>query len=425
MELTQVRSKGLCSNRFHESPLSGCLGSLVRNESDMAPLPTDYPYFADYEVVEPQIILWEAKAQLLSGYNGTTGTKTVDILNSSITKQTSEFWIGLLVIILVSCLVLKLRIMVTRKRAKIEGRPPPDNRNPLYDALTFLFNYDTTEFDDLAGKILSFILTIACFLFFVYFSNFMATDLVVPNEPFVIRRLEDIISIKDKMQPSFIEILGDHLEFQNAKKGSIKKKFWDIFADPKRMKARNDSIIMAVKSFDFVFNAILAGIRGERMVIISETFSPLFMSSLCKAKAAFSTAYPMSYPFAATDPRAEYRAKAALIRHEFAMKLAEEGHPFHRGRTIQLRKLVEGNLMEGIFRKLARTAMLSGLSLNPDPYKYADCMRYEQIHMETVTVKEAVPDNLKGLFKCCLWILLFSLIVLMGEYLYTKMVEKK
>lgn len=384
---------------------------MVRNESDVGTVLVDYPYYADYEIIEPIQVLLESQVQIMAAYNATNGTNLTDIFKSSFNRHSVSFWMGMIILLIVAYFILRVRWTFDERRR-------PVNRYHLYDAITYLFKYESTEFDDLTRQILCLFLTLASFYVLRYFQNFMATDLVVAQRPEVIKTFEDIIDRKDKLQAVFALYLADHLEFRDADEGSIKKKLWNVFSDTRR-RGKFKSIFWTAK--DDIMRCIVRGASGKVVFLTSEIWTPAIMSSLCRLKATFKT-HPNVYPFVTTDTRADKRQKAMLIRHDWMTEAAKRNDRLYRNLRYNPTRQLEGGIIKKVLSTLDE-GTFTELADRVDPEDFASCMRYTELHMPTPGITQVTPFNLKFQFQLLFYLFATSYFILFVEKTFWVLVQ--
>ena len=147
-----------------------------------------------------------------------------------------------------------------------------------------------------------FILFLSLFIFLShqYFCNYMTTELVRPNMPHVIDSFEDILRYRhdnksllvdvtkasmkkkkrfEKIHPHFLKAIRSIKYFQNAKKGSIRRRIYDYAI--KVNGGREKSLVDFQDSFkpDFV-----AGIfKGTNVIIDAETIARMIRVTMCES----------------------------------------------------------------------------------------------------------------------------------------------
>ncbi len=401
---------------------TGCLGSMYRNESDASPAILDYPYPIDYETIQFVQVVLDSQVQMISGYNATTGIERVDIMDSSFEKQGIEFWIGLILLTFVSYVIMRIRYQIEIAKDRM-CRQIGIRRYPLYDTLTYILSYDSTDFDDITRLTLTLFLTIGSFLLVTFFGNYMTTDLVVVKEPQVLRTYEDVIAQAHRIQPLFLEALTDYHEFMNAREGSIENKFWNTFNKKERFKAFNvdGSMLFPTKFGTQILRDIGAGARGERMILLADQFTQVIMSTICRLKAGFPL-YQNVYPFASIDPRAAHRIKAILIRYDWMKAAKARGDPLQRNFEKNPIRVFEGGLIEALLRQIAKGFFTEHLD-DIDYNKFSACMSYTELKMPVPDFTNMMPSNLKSLFLSCGLCLLGAFVVLLTERYYRVLVE--
>ena len=132
--------------------------------------------------------------------------------------------------------------------------------NAVYDVLTHLFQVETVNYDIVSMRIVSIFLTMLSF-HITYFSSLMSTEMVLEEEPTIIRSYVDLLDRK-RIQMVFLEIHDDHKDFEYTPQGSVKHRLWkkspesvsgnrkDLFVKVDSMMSSSTTSIMATVNID-------------------------------------------------------------------------------------------------------------------------------------------------------------------------------
>lgn len=297
------------------SQINGCNGRIQRNQSDAGLYPYYYPSF------EPSIdvshIFLEQTLSILSVYNTTTATKYTNLMNSFGNLS----WDVYLIVIMAT---LIMSWVIRRKSPSI--RTQSIRTSDI--AFSHLSNIVTFDIEDWFPRTISILLSFLLFFVINGYSNFIKTDIVVVEKPFLIETYDDIFNNLDKLTPQFA--MQDNIHFfKNAKPGSVERQIWD------RIKGRS---IISRKLADRLGNMTL----GKMVELQVSDKAKFIAAAFCgiKTTGLFNPGLDISkdlFPWISQDPSTE------VIHFGFPLKAGV--NPRFKGKLMtRLQRVMEGGL---------------------------------------------------------------------------------
>ena len=247
----------------------GCVGSLHRNESDIALAVVDYPT-RYYETVDPYRLLFEEPLAIVSSYDYSYCTYEVDILGSAATTFTLDLWFLVLTTFAVATLVWFLGNR--RQKAK---------NNSLFQIFSLFMNQGSLIQSSLFSKIFATVLSFGFFLLINYYCDSLTTEMVVAKKPFMFDSLEKIMS-KPETIPHFVSIFDTFRIFKYAEESTLKKMFWNKYA---HLEATN-AIFLELTNHEAVADFLYEGYFGRAVTIMNRLWVTLLTSLSCKLRGA-------------------------------------------------------------------------------------------------------------------------------------------
>ena len=406
-------------SKFENGSYSGCMGSMMRNQSDLALTTNDYP-IDNFESVVPYQVLLEAPIQILSSYTINNNTAVaVDILRTSMLSFGIDVWTATLLIFILGSFAFYVRKVFVFSSKEISGNNNKHIADSFFDSFAHLTLMDFEDFSDAFGKVISITLTLTGFWLIQYWQDLMSTDLFIVAKPETIDNYNDILN-RQGLNVHFLALLTDHLEFRNAPNGTIQRMIWDTKQDttgkaPTLLDVTqnivDNSVTLMSKSLD-----------GKFVFLVSQFLMPIVISSACKVIRGFPELedFRNIFPHVATDLNAEKHLKFLTARR------GAEDNPvvasfLHRARVI----------LEMGFLEPAEKFMEDGISFNFDAPIVQDiqreCVRLAY-NMPKSTDQLAVAMNmrhLKSVFGFCAVGLSVGIIAFLLELMHHKKVIQR
>ena len=207
------------SAKTDSGQLAGCLGSLDRNESDLALVVVNYPT-EHYEQIDPFGVFFEEPLVLISAYNVTNGTVRADVLKTSLKSFSTSLWVLLFAVLIIISLVRFMSFKIVARRKKISN---------IFKVATLLLDQKNFEIEGKSSKFFVLCVSFGMFAIVNFYSSLMRTEMVIPQEPFMLDSLDKVVNYKGTL-PLYYSIFNTYRIFKDAPEGSYKKKFWDKYA---------------------------------------------------------------------------------------------------------------------------------------------------------------------------------------------------
>ena len=459
-----------------------CLYTMQMNETDAALIYVKMPVVADgLRQVMP---VFADTMQILSKYNITKAAQDQEILDNFRSAFDEYIWITLAFIIITFIVMVKVHVKFRNKhlrrysiqkwtnlRAKSSRAKPQVHRrlyddprlksmapqlkqqgaqqireqnepekdkltflkdNATYDVLTHMFQVETIDYDTISMRIVSIFLTMLSFYIITYFSNLMSTDMVLDEEPAIIRSYADLLSRK-KIQMVFLEMHDDHKGFEYAPPGSVKHQLWqkslqsvngkrkDLFVkldSASSMMGSSTTPIMATVNIDekerielvAMFSSVVASTARATSCFLKATFA--YRNS--KSDEIFAKMFkPVInvHSWIAVDPNEKEHLATSIFRESFRTPLSKR---------IEQRMALffESGMLKYSLHKNHNTPAFSINEISaPDEFDvYRQCMSDNiQDNMNPSELSALKPEQFKSLFYACSGTVLLALVVLWYE----------
>ena len=473
--------------RYNESSglfdKESCMYSMQKNESDASLAYVQMNVMANahgLRIISPYVRQYIA---VLSKYNITDAIKIPDVFESFRTAFDGFIWIALALFVLVFIVLVKFQIRMENKRirqrrlrvisqnwkelganARLNVRLQSDPRtrsmlspvpgfkrpksltqrsraipplkllkdNAIYDVLTHLSQVETVDYDVVFLRVIFLFISLLSFYILVLFSNLMSTDMVLVEEPQIIRSYKDLLD-KGKLRMVFMEFQDDYKEFEYAPPGSIKRKLWDRSMES--VNGKRDDLFIKMGSTGGLATSAVSSItktvnvdeknRIELVAVFSSIIVATARATACTLKAAFAYRHSKTdeqfarmfkpvetiYSWVSKDPDERETLATPLVRQGFRTPLVKRMEK-------RLTYLVEAGTLEYIFDKaLVKTAVVSHGIENPeeaDVYRkcMSDDMRENMKKNEMIAMK---PSQFTLLVCSCGGILVLAFFVLLYE----------
>ena len=252
------------SAKTDSGQLVGCLGSLDRNESDLALVVADYPT-EHYEHIDPFGVFFEEPLVLISAYNMTNGTVRADILQTSHQSFSMSLWLLFFTIIFFISLVRFMSYKIVTRKKKVS------NMFKFASILLYQNNFE------IRSKSANICVSFGIFLILTYYSSLMSTEMVIPQEPFMLDSLDKVVNYKGT-HPVYYSVFNTYRIFKDAPEGSYKKYFWNKYAHLEKSR----EIFAELTETANMVEQLLKASRKERVNISSNLWASLTISISCK-----------------------------------------------------------------------------------------------------------------------------------------------
>ena len=406
-------------SKFENGSYSGCMGSMMRNESDMAVAPIDYP-IDNFESVVPFQALFEAPIQILSPYIIKNNSAVeVDFFAASMFNFGIDVWTATLLVFILGSFAFYIRKVLLLSSMEISGNNNKKMADSFFDSFAHLMLMDFEDFLDASGKIISITMTFAGFMLIQYWQDSMSTDL------FIVDKLETIEGYKDilKRQGLSVHFLGqltDYLEFKDAPNGTVQKLIWDTKQDTT---GTVPTLFDATRNIEGnSFRIMPKALEGNVAFLLSQFLMPVLISAVCKAKGAFyeHEGYRNMFPRVATDPNAEKHLKFLAFRR------GAEDNPVVASALHRARYIVEMGFLEPLLKFLEDGPKLSFDCPTPEGIT-RDCARLAYNMPERAEERTVAMNirHLKSVFVFCVVGLLMGIIAFLLELMHHKRVVQR
>lgn len=261
-----------------------CLYSMQINESDVGFGIIPYPIAAKNIANLPVYMV--DNPYMLSKYRVSTKTSSADILSAFFDTFAWEIWVLLALYAFVFWWLFKCHLANVRQD-NCRRRQRDDS---LYQVLTHLFKVNSAQYEQVSLRVVSFFLALLSFHFLTYFTVSMNTDMVVVNEPRIIRSYDDLLATPRVrlLFPMLVDYTGpfelgepdskEHILWQKALK-EVGGKKEDLF-----LKIGGRSFIEMIRLFgNSAFDP-----NVETVAIIPEAMKGVATKTLCFLKATIS-----------------------------------------------------------------------------------------------------------------------------------------
>ena len=405
-------------SKFENGSYSGCMGSMMRNESDMTVAPIDYP-IDNFESVVPYQVLFEAPVQILSPYIiKNESAVEVDFLGASMFTFGIDVWTATLLIFILGSFAFYIRKILLLSAQETGRNNSKHIADSLFDSFAHVMLMDFEDFSDAFGKITSITLTFAGFMLIQYWQNLMSTDLFIVAKPETIEDYNDILK-RQGLHVHFLGQLTDYLEFRDAPNGTIQRLIWDTKQDttgtvPTLFDATRNLISNVIKIMS-------KALEGKVAFLVSQFLMPAVVSTICKMKGGFSENenYRNIFPHVVTHPNAEKHLKFMTVRR------GAEDNPVVASTLHRARFIVEMGFLEPLLRILQDgTNFEFGSSINQDIKRECVRLAYNMPERTDETVAMNIR-HLKSVFMFCAVGLFIGIIAFVLEVIHHKRVVQR
>jgi hypothetical protein len=208
--------------------LTGCMGRLQRNESDIASPFIEYPIIT--RGIRQSTFMTPTKMMIVSTYNNNMPQSETDVMDAfhslsrslwTITAFTAMFLTGFILI----GMNISIPAVKVYKWQPSKGSISLSIRIAMGNVLKqhSSYNYQTQHHYQ---RLLVGLFAVFSFLMIFYFSSMIKTEMVIQKDPVTITTYDEIL--ERKVQPFFAELVNDHTEFKYANPGSKAGKIWQL-----------------------------------------------------------------------------------------------------------------------------------------------------------------------------------------------------
>ena len=374
--------------------MAGCLGSLDRNESDLALVVADYPT-EHYEQIDPFGVFFEEPLVLISAYNVTTGTIRADILETSLQSFSMSLWLLLFAVLIIISLVRFMSYKIVARRKNIS------NMFKFASILLYQNNFE------IRSKSSNICVSLGIFLIFTYYSSLMTTEMVIPQDPFMFDSLDKVVNHKGTL-PLYYSIFNTYRIFKDAPEGSYKKDFWDKYAHLENTREIFAELTDPLNLID----QLLRGSRREIVSISSNLWANFIISLSCQLK---ETVHVHSIHLLKTVLFPEELYQKGIVRNA---RLRETS--FGKYMKKQTERMAEGGLDTIVQRELSKGLQFAS-SMSKDSYRECTRGTYEA---PDVRVSHVSFDNLGSIWICFVLGMTVAFVVFLIEKSMEKISEK-
>ena len=319
------------SAKTDSGQMAGCLGSLDRNESDIALVVADYPT-EHYESIDPYTVLFEEPLVLVSAYNMTNGTVRADVLKTSLKSFSMSLWLLLFAVLIIISLVRFMSYKIVARRKNISN---------MFKVATILLDQKNFQIEGKSPKLFVLCVSVGMFVIINYYSSLMSTEMVIPQEPFMLDSLDKVVHYKGTL-PLYYSIFNTYRIFKDAPEGSYKKDFWDKYAHLEKTREifaeLTDPLSLAVQ--------ISRAAQRKRVSISSNLWASLAISLGCQIK---ETVHLHSIRLLKTVLFSDELYQEAFVRNA---RLRDTS--FGKYMKRQARRIVEGGFDTIVKRQLSK-----------------------------------------------------------------------
>ena len=406
-------------SKFENGSYSGCMGSMMRNESDMAVTPIDYP-IDNFEYIVPYQVLFETPIQVLSPYIiKNDSAVAVDILQTSMLSFGIDVWTVTLLVFILGSFAFYVRRFLLLSSKEISRNNNKHIADSFFDSFAHIMLMDFEDFFDAFGKITSITLTFAGFMLIQYWQDFMSTDLFIVAKPETIDNYKDILK-RQGLSVHFLSQLTDYLEFRDAPKGTVQKLIWDTKQDTTGTVPTLFDVTRNVVGNSFTM--LSKAVEGNVAFLLSQFLMPALVSAVCKAKGAFPEheVYRNMFPHVVTDPSAEKHMKFLTFRR------GADDNPVVASIVHRARFIFEMGFLEPILK-----------FLEDGPKFYSEASIAEDIKRKCLRLAYNMPErtealtvamnirHLKSVFVFCAVGLLVGIVAFVLELVHHKRVVQR
>jgi hypothetical protein len=395
-------------SKDNQGTYSGCLGTLTRNESDVAVALVDYPTDM-FELLIPFQVITEDPVSITSAYTVKKAQKLIsnDIIQASFHSFKSDLWNVILLAVILGGLVLFLLKTALQRRMKQRRASVWSNLSTsVFESFAHFLNQEYGDFADMKGKLISLTLAMGGFLLIVYWCNLMSGDLVIMPQPQTIDTFEQI-SERKNFSVYFIAPFTDYLDFKDADEGTVYKQIWEKNANKGKNIIEVDKDLGNILDY---YEILLSGARGDVGIFITRLFMSGLVSSLCNLKSSFPgiTTFANSFPHVATDPKARRHIKVAIHRR------GAENIEILRNSFKRSRRSLEMDMLTPVTTSFSKG--IEGPLFISNPSSIRECVwhAYNLPERNQITSALHIP-NLKSIFDLFVVLLGAAILVLILE----------
>lgn len=292
----------------HINRYDGCVGQLQNNLSDTYIPLNKFPLIAPR--IDQGYVILTSSIVIGSGYNNTVVKSIADVMDSFHAFSGGLWWTIAATItffIYIIFIILHINYLIVmragRKFVYVNGRTFPRAKSLacrlsfvlriMFGALIKQHTSYNIKCQKMVMRMMILLLSIFTFIISLYFSAMIKTEKVVTKMPDTISSYQDIVD-RPKVRPVWANAFGDHFEFRDARRGSLRHQIWQ------------QAIAMGVNNsfFDFDINRIhelaLDCTHGR-----SVWLGPAFFSNLLLTNACAMDLFPGMNAWIRSDTKAE------------------------------------------------------------------------------------------------------------------------
>jgi hypothetical protein len=201
--------------------LTGCMGRLQRNESDVACPFMEYPIAAPG--VRMSTFMLATKTSIVSAYNDLPNESATDVMDA-FHSFTPSLWLLVATTALLLTMFVSVSTLSNNKRQRRLSFRSRSISLSIRITMGYMlkqhsrYNYNRYHYQ----RLLIAVLTIFSFLVTFYFTSMIKTEMVVQKDPVTVTTYDEIL--ERNVQPAFVEAVNDHADFKYATPGSTADK---------------------------------------------------------------------------------------------------------------------------------------------------------------------------------------------------------
>ena len=289
----------------HENMIyDGCIGSMQRNESDIAFVIVASPVLGPN--IEQGSAIGFEQMSIVSSYNPVTEQVDTDIVTFFSVFDRNLTLVLILMMIAFTFMLAgvltffsrEARIMKSyiakRTRSTVDDRPS-SGRSGWQKAALFVLTRWIRQFSAYGitrsvstVRVLVLLITISCFLIQCYLFSLVKTDLAIVKPPVTIENYDDILE-RETLLPMWVENLGDYGLFKDAEPGTKERQVWDkaVSMNDAQM---SSSMFSLERMFEGDFSSFTKILRQQAIFLMGRT--TLYVNRRCLCSLATNMPMP-------------------------------------------------------------------------------------------------------------------------------------
>lgn len=400
-ELFATLMKGQNVSLQLEEEHSKCYDSLKHNQSDFLLQFADYQD-VPFDQIYPIYVVKDMKIAFASLYNMTSpdSMKYADIMMSAFNALDKYTYFLVTVSLIVQCLLLNATNWMRRS---LQRRKGPLRFRYSFAIVSHFLQKVFFEFNSAARRITSSNVTILSFFIFFFISSFVATDLIVFDDPKLISTFDDIINNKD-ITVMYTTALNTGDMIKDASNNTKIAKL--------RQAIKDRTYVMSGFSMTMEQALLLEqpAMSGKRVVVWPDISMSISTDILCYLMSAIKELKMKgfeAYPYPKTDPDSEGVQWASVMTQ--IVRQTRKGHILEK----TVKRFNEGGIPQYLMNNIDFKGMIP---VQPNFDYYRKCISHRIVRPDVPVTQVVAPVNLASLFKgFAIAIVLASLVVLFEQ----------